>query len=77
MYDMCFIMFEFKLTVYGILKCALTQPVAGAGTQGSSELAEGAECGGRVWIHHPLFHSDRSTVQPIRMEEQNQLVQQV
>ncbi len=30
----------------------LISPAAAAGTLGSSERAEGAECGGRVWIHH-------------------------
>lgn len=36
----------------------LVSPEAAAGILGSSELAEGAECEGTVWIHHRLRRSD-------------------
>lgn len=40
----------------------LIQPAAAEGTRGSSGPAEGADCGGKAWIHHLLCHPKSSTM---------------
>lgn len=49
-----------------IFKQQYVPPVRAADILGSSGLVEGAGCKGRVWIPHPVCHTDAGMEQPFR-----------